>query len=79
MLDIVPGYCSMQFTGKLMNQTWEIDRISNFGPHFHLFDPHLGSKIFFVDFASTNIVTTYHCIQFQRKVKIQTQENGKKT
>ena len=32
-----------------MNQTWENDKKSNFGP----FDPNLGSKTFFVNFTST--------------------------
>ena len=39
----------MQFKGKLMNQTLENDKKTNFGPKFDLFGPNLPSppQIFF--------------------------------
>ena len=39
--DIVPSYHSIQFKGKLMNQTWENHKKPNFKSKFHLFDPNL--------------------------------------
>ena len=37
MLDIVPSYHPMQYKEKLMGQTWENSKKSNFGPDFELF------------------------------------------
>ena len=45
MLDTVANHC-IQFQGKLINQTWEIDKIPSFEPNF-------GPQIFFMDFTST--------------------------
>ena len=36
----------MQFAGKLMNQTSENEKKTNFGPNFHLFDKNLGPPNF---------------------------------
>ena len=47
----------MQFTGKLMNQTWENDEKPNFGPDFGPFDPNLGPQNFFDGFTSTRCWT----------------------
>ena len=38
-LEIVSSYHSMQFKGKLMNQTWDNYNKSNFGNDFGLFGP----------------------------------------
>ena len=46
ILDIVASYHCMQFQGKLMNQTKENWKKSNFGSNF-------GPIFFFVDFTST--------------------------
>ena len=46
-LDIVPSYHSIQFKGKLMNQTWEHDEKPTF-------EPSLDPQNFFVDFTSTS-------------------------
>ena len=64
MLDIVPSYHYMQFKEKLMNQTWENGKKTNFRPDLGFFGPNLGPQFFFM--------------QFQGKLKIQTQENCKK-
>ena len=37
MLDINASYHCVQFQGKLMNQTWENDQKSSFGPNFGSF------------------------------------------
>ena len=71
----------MQSKGKLMKKTWENSKKSDFGPDFHLFGPNLGTQNFFCGFYfyyMLNIVASYHCIQFEGKRMIQTQENGKK-
>ena len=65
-----------------MNQTWENGNKKNyFGPVLaQIWSP----KIFFEDFTwiflvILNIATSYHCMQFQRKLINQTWKNGKKT
>ena len=45
-LNIVASYRSMQFQGKLMNQTWENGKNPNFGPNFGTFVPNLGFNFF---------------------------------
>ena len=49
VVDIVPTYHPMQFTGKLMNQIWENNK-PNFGLDFGLFGPNLGLQNFFWGF-----------------------------
>ena len=71
----------MQFQEKLMNQTWKNGKKPNFRPGFSLFCPNLDPKNFlhrFYRYEMLDIVTSCHCIQFQGKLIIQTQENGKK-
>ena len=41
---------SMQFKGKVMNQTWENGEKPNFGPDFCQFGPNLGPQNFFRGF-----------------------------
>ena len=53
MLDIVTSYGSMQFQGKLMNQTWENSEKPSFRTDFDPFSPNLDSKSFFINFTST--------------------------
>ena len=51
------------------------------GPDFVQFDPNVGPKFFFHWFylcLYLDIVTSYHCMQFQVKLMNQTWENGKK-
>ena len=58
-----------------MNQTWENGKKTSFGPKF-------GPQNFFYGFYfyyMLDIVASYHCLQFQGKLKNQTWENGKKT
>ena len=52
MLDIVASYHRMQYQGKLMNQTWENGKKTNFESNFGLFGPNLGPLIFFLGFTS---------------------------
>ena len=44
----------MQFKAKLMNQIWESNKKTNFGPDFGLFGPNLGPKFFLEGFTSTS-------------------------
>ena len=53
MLDIVTSYGSMQFQGKLMNQTWENSGKPSFRTDFGPVSPNLDSKIFFINFTYT--------------------------
>ena len=59
-----------------MNQTWENSKKPNFRPDW----PQLGHQIFFLHgfylCLVLDIVASYHCMQFQGKCMIQTQENG---
>ena len=81
---IVARNCSklsyMQFKEKLMNQTWKKKKKSekpNFGPNFDPFGPNLGIQIFFREFYRyyiLEIVSSNHRMQFQWKIRIQTQE-----
>ena len=71
----------MQFKGKLINQTWENGKKSNFEPDFGLFDSNLGPQIFYGKFHLCwylDIVPKYHPMQFKQKLMNQTWENGKK-
>ena len=69
----------MQFKGKLIDQTWEFGRKSNFVHDFCPFWPKPGPQKFYVGFNSTGyIIASYHCLQFQGKLMNQTWENGKK-
>ena len=54
---------------------------TNFGLDFDPFGQNLDLKYFFREFylcQMLEVVASYHCIQFQEKLMIQTQENGKK-
>ena len=64
-----------------MNKNLENSKKPNFGPNFGLLGTNLGPKIFFRGFYLcwvSGIVASYHRIQFQGKLMIHTQENGKK-
>ena len=64
-----------------MNQTWKNGEKPNFRPGFSSFCPNLGPQNFlhrFYMYKMLDIVTSCHCIQFQGKLIIRTQENGKK-
>ena len=66
----------MQFKGKLTKQTLKTGKKkSNLGPDFGLFLPKFGPKIFFCEFylyQVLEVVTSYHCMLFQRKLINQT-------
>ena len=87
MLDIAASYHYIQFQGQLTNQTQENGKKTNFGPHLGSFDQNLPpppkKKTFFWRgaylYQMIDIVASYHCMQFQRKVMTRTPENGKKT
>ena len=58
---------------------------TNFEPDFGLNGPNLAPQFFFFFFSDgfylhqmLNIITSYHRMQLQEKLMIQTQENGKK-
>ena len=59
-----------------MNQTWKNGKKTYFGTNFGQ-----GPKKFFHKFYiyhMLDIVESYHCMQFQRKLRNQTWENSKK-
>ena len=71
-LDIAPSYHPIQFTAKLINQTWENGQKNYFAPTFGLFGPNLGLKIFFHRlylYQYLDNVPSYHPMQFKRKLK----------
>ena len=75
MLDIVASYQCMQFQGKLMNQTWENGKKPSFEPNF---GPNSGCQIFFSKIwlrQSLEIMASYHHVQYQKKLRIQSWEN----
>ena len=60
-LDIVPSYYPLEFKGKLMNQTSENYKKTNFGSDFGLFCQHLGHQnLIFLEFTPTNGLTLFH-------------------
>ena len=55
---------------------------SNFGSNFGSYGPYSDPQNFFRRFhlyEMLDIFASYHCMQFQWKIMIQTQENGEKT
>ena len=85
ILDIVASYHCMQFQGKLTNQTWENGKKPSFWPDFGPFDPNFGCQIFFFFFffffseiwlgQSLDIMFSYHHVQYQKKLTLQSWEN----
>ena len=78
MLDIVASYYCMQFQVKPMNQSWENNKKPSFGPNFFPFGPNLGHQIFFSKIRlnqSVDIMVSYHHVQYQKKLMIQSWEN----
>ena len=73
MLDIVPSYNPAQYQGKLMMQTWENGKNTNFKPNVAL-------PIFFREFSLyyLYIIPSYHPIQFKGKLMNQTWDNYEK-
>ena len=63
-----------------MNQTWENGQKPSFRTNFAPYGPNLGLRNFFPGFYlyMLDIVASYHCMQFQGKLKNQTWKNGKK-
>ena len=52
----------MKFKGKLMNQTSENGKKTNFGPNIGLFGPNLVINFFFVGFTSIRCYTLLQVI-----------------
>ena len=78
MLDIVASYHCMEFQGKLMNQTWENSKKTNFGPDLGPFDPNLKHQFLFSKTwlrLSIDIMISYHGVQYQKKLMIQSWVN----
>ena len=78
MLDIVASYYCMQFQGKLMNQTREKGKKPCFRHDFGPFAPNSGPQIFFSKIwlrQSLDIMVSYHHVQYQKKLMIQSWEN----
>ena len=75
---MVPSCHSMQFKGELTNQILENGEKTNFEPDFGLFSPNSDPQLFLGAFYLSQmlgIVASYDCLQFQRKLMTQTQEN----
>ena len=74
-----PSSDPLQFKGRLMNQTEEIDKKPNFGPDFGW--PKFDRPNFFswvLPILVLDIVVSYHCMRFQEKLMNKIWENGKK-
>ena len=70
----------MQFKEKLITQTWNNGKKTNFRPDFCLLEPDLGPPNFFGEFNLyyyLPIVPNYHPMLFQGKLTNQTWDNGK--
>ena len=74
LYNVVIYHC-LQFQGKLVNQTWENDKKPNFRSNFGLYFDHqiLFSKISLRQ--SLDIMVSYHHVQYQKKLIIQSWEN----
>ena len=75
-LDIVASNHCMQFQGRLMNQTWENGKKPSVGSGFGPFGPNLGYQFFFFFSKiwlrqSLDIMVSYHHVQYQKKLMIQ--------
>ena len=74
MLQVVASYHCMQFQGKLMNKLEKMAKNLILGP---ILAPSLGPQNFIRGvyfYYMLDIVANYPCMQFQRKLLIQTQE-----
>ena len=74
MLGIAVGYHYMQFQGKLLNQTLENGKKPSFVPDFGPSDPHsvfqfFSSKLWLRQ--SLDVMVSYHHVQYQKKLMIQ--------
>ena len=70
----------MQFKEKLISQTWNNGKKTNFRPDFCLLEPDLSPQNFFGEFNLyyyLPIVPNYHPMLFQGKLTNQTWDNGK--
>ena len=78
MLDIVASYHCMQFQGQLMNQTWENGKKPSFGPILVHLPEIRATKFFFSKIGicqSLDIMVSYHHVQYQKRLMIQSWEN----
>ena len=65
---------------KTNKQTWKNGKKSSFGPDFGLFGPNSSYQFFFFFsriwlFQSLDIIVSYHHVQYQKNLMIQSREN----
>ena len=78
MLDIIASYHCMQFQVKLMNQTWENEKM---GKNLVSGQIQIPTANFFFFFSkiflrqSLDIMVSYHHVQYQKKLMIQSWGN----
>ena len=64
---------------KTNKQTWKNGKKSSFGPDFGLFGPNSSYQFFFFSriwlFQSLDIIVSYHHVQYQKNLMIQSREN----
>ena len=63
---------------KTNKQTWKNGKKSSFGPDFGLFGPNSTYQFFFSRiwlFQSLDIIVSYHHVQYQKNLMIQSREN----
>ena len=82
MLDIVASYHCIQFQGKLIIQSQEDGEKPHFGYNLGPTGPNSGQILFFFFFFfkiwppwSLDIMVSYHHVQYQEKLMIQSWEN----
>ena len=81
MLDIIASYHRMQFQGKLKIQSQENGEKPHFGSNLGPSGPNSGHILFFFFFFeiwppwSLDIMVSYHHVQYQEKLMIQSWEN----
>ena len=74
MLDIVASYHCMQFQGKLMNQSQENGEKPHFGFNLGPLGPNSCQNFFLKKIwlrQSLDIMVSYHHVQYQKKLMIQ--------
>ena len=73
------NYHCMEFQGKPINKTWKNDKKPSFRTNFGPFDTNSGrQKTFFSKiwlFQSLYIMVSYHHVQYQKKLMIQSWQN----
>ena len=78
LLYIVASYHCMRFQGKTMKQTGKNDKKPSFGSNFGQLGPNLGGQNFLYKIwpqQSLDIMVSYHHVQYQKKLMLQSWEN----